>query len=103
MSKNWDISKAQPPTLDHLIGNKRAVAQLRVTIDACFADGRPFPHTLFHGGKGTGKTTLCNIIAKEMGVSLVEVLGHNVSWQGDVNQILLDLDEGGMVAVDEIQ
>src|SRR5690606_28836425 len=92
------------PTLDHLIGNKRAVAQLRVTIDACFADGRPFPHTLFHGGKGCGKTTLCQIVAKEMAVSkMVEVLGHNVSWSGDVNQILLDLDEGGMVAVDEIQ
>lgn len=65
-----------PPTLNHVIGQKQVVDRLKVALDASFADNQPFPHTLFLGPPGLGKTSLAQLVAREMASEFVDGLGQ---------------------------
>lgn len=99
------IADAAPPTLDHVVvsgENRRVLDQVRVTLESCFATGHPYPHSLFCGGPGTGKTLYCTVIAKELGVEPVTVLGQTLATSADVHAALLAVDAGGVLIVDEV-
>ena len=97
-----------PPTLDHIIGQKRAVQQLRTALDAFFND-RPatgdtiaFPHTLLVGPAGTGKSLLSQITALELAANLHEELGQNLATPGHLQGLLMLAEAGDVVFIDEI-
>jgi Holliday junction resolvasome RuvABC ATP-dependent DNA helicase subunit len=99
------IADAAPPTLDHVVvsgENRRVLEQVRITLESCFATAQQYPHSLFCGSPGTGKTLYCNVIARELGVEPITVLGQTLTSIADVHAALLSLSEGGVLVVDEI-
>lgn len=93
---------AAPQTIDHFVGARQIKDRVRVALEATWNQGNGcvFPHTLALGGPGLGKTEISRIIAKEMGVELVEVLGQSIRSNADLNAALLQA-EGGCLLVDE--
>ena len=55
-NRSTDINDIGPSSLNHLIGQRSVVEQVRVALEAAFADNRPFDHTLLVGPAGCGKT-----------------------------------------------
>lgn len=108
MAPDPEITNAAPPTLDHVIGQKRAVAQLRVALDAYFNDRTrhgdkvALPHLLFVGPPGVGKSLLSGIIAREIGSNLHEELAQNLYTPGHVHGIMMMLERGDVLFVDEL-
>jgi Holliday junction DNA helicase RuvB len=99
------IADAAPPTLDHVVvsgDNKRVLDQVRITLESCFATGQQYPSSLFCGGAGCGKSLLCSVVAKELGVEPVTVLGQSLGSAADVHAALLGLNEGGVLILDEV-
>jgi Holliday junction DNA helicase RuvB len=99
-----EINAVTPQRLDDVIGNPLVREQVAVTVAACRFDRRPFPHTLVCSqGPGQGKTTLSRVIANEMGTGeFREVLGQTITSVGTLNGILLDLDPGSTLLIDEV-
>lgn len=96
-----DINDAPITALTEVIGQSGVKAQVSTAIAAAKADRRRFDHGLLIGPAGTGKTTLAQIIAKEMGTPLREVLGQAITNNGDLNALLLSVEDGSVVFVDE--
>lgn len=97
------------PTLNHVIGQARAVAVLRTAVESYFyerskvGDGQAFPHTLISGPAGTGKTLLSELIAREVCCkNLHTELGQNLRSPQDVYGSLMMLEPGDHWFVDEI-
>jgi Holliday junction DNA helicase RuvB len=78
-----------PPTLNHVIGQKQVVDRLKVALDASFADDQPFPHTLFLGPPGLGKTSLSKLVAKELAAEFWEALGQTLATPSVLSGFLL--------------
>jgi Holliday junction DNA helicase RuvB len=93
---------ASPQTIDHFVGAQQIKDRVRVALEATWnvGNGCVFPHTLSLGAGGLGKTEISRIIAKEMGVELVEVLGQSIRTTAELNAALLQA-EGGCLLVDE--
>jgi Holliday junction DNA helicase RuvB len=105
MPSSLCLADAAPPTLDHVVvsgENQRVLDQVRITLESCYSTGQQYPHSLFCGSPGTGKSLYCSVIAKELGVEPVTVLGQTLSTNGDVHAALLSLDDGGVLVLDEI-
>lgn len=99
---NREINDVQPTSLSHLIGNAGVTTQVRVAMDAAFADNHRFPHALMVGPPGMGKSTLASVIAQEMAVPFHEVLGQNLRSPGDLNSLLIQAEDKACVHVDEV-
>src|SRR5687768_871790 len=99
---NIGSSMAAPQTVDHFVGAQRIKDRVRVALEATWNNGNGcvFPHTLSLGAGGLGKTEISRIIAREMGVELVEVLGQSIRTTAELNAALLQA-EGGCLLVDE--
>lgn len=97
-----------PPTLDHVIGQKRAVQQLRIALDAHFNDRATttaetaFPHVLLVGPPGVGKSLLSQIAAAELGAKLHEELAQNIASPGHLHGLMMLAEAGDVIFVDEI-
>lgn len=91
-----------PQTINHFIGARNIVDRVKNALDAMWnvGNGAVFPHTLLLGPAGVGKTEMANIIAREMGVPLIETLGNAIVLQSDLNALLLQA-EGGCLFIDE--
>ena len=98
-----DVDAAlRPKSLDEFVGQQAAREKLRIFIQAAKARGDALDHVLFFGPPGLGKTTLAQIVAKEMGVGFRATSGPVIAKSGDLAALLTNLDEGDVLFVDEI-
>ncbi|MBT5000104.1 MAG: Holliday junction branch migration DNA helicase RuvB [Tateyamaria sp.] len=92
----------RPQTLDDFVGQAEARANLRVFIQSARQRGEAMDHTLFHGPPGLGKTTLAQIIARELGVNFRMTSGPVLARAGDLAAILTNLEARDVLFIDEI-
>jgi Holliday junction DNA helicase RuvB len=92
----------RPAKLVDYIGQDAVKAQMEIFISAARKRGEPLDHTLIFGPPGLGKTTLSNIIANEMGVSLKATSGPVLEKAGDLAAMLTNLEAGDVLFIDEI-
>lgn len=92
----------RPLSLDDFTGQKQACANLRVFVEAARGRKDVLDHVLFYGPPGLGKTTLAQIVAKEMGVNFRATSGPILTKAGDLAALLTNLQEGDVLFIDEI-
>ena len=98
-----DLDRAlRPQTLDDYVGQAEARANLRVFIQSAKTRGEAMDHTLFHGPPGLGKTTLAQIMARELGVGFRMTSGPVLAKPGDLAAILTNLEPKDVLFIDEI-
>ncbi len=92
----------RPDSLDDYVGQEAVKQQMRIFIAAARQRGEALDHTLIFGPPGLGKTTLANIVAREMNVNLRHTSGPVLERAGDLAAMLTSLEEGDVLFVDEI-
>ena len=92
----------RPQTLDEFIGQAEARANLKVFIESARRREAAMDHTLFHGPPGLGKTTLAQIMARELGVNFRMTSGPVLAKAGDLAAILTNLEARDVLFIDEI-
>ena len=98
-----DIDRAlRPQMLAEFIGQAEARANLAVFIQSARMRGEAMDHTLFHGPPGLGKTTLAQIMARELGVGFRMTSGPVLAKPGDLAAILTNLEPRDVLFIDEI-
>ncbi|KKI19334.1 Holliday junction branch migration DNA helicase RuvB [Sphingomonas sp. Ag1] len=92
----------RPKRLDEFVGQAAARDNLRVFIEAAKSRGDALDHVLFFGPPGLGKTTLAQIVAREMGVGFRATSGPVIAKSGDLAALLTNLEDGDVLFIDEI-
>jgi holliday junction DNA helicase RuvB len=92
----------RPTRFEDFVGQERIKDNLSVFIQAAKARGEALDHVLFCGPPGLGKTTLANIIAHELGVSIKSTSGPVLERAGDLAAILTNLQPGDVLFIDEV-
>jgi Holliday junction DNA helicase RuvB len=92
----------RPQTLQEYVGQARMKESLRLCMEAARQRGEALDHCMFYGPPGVGKTTIANIIAKEMGAVLRATSGIVLNHAGDLAAILTNLQHGDVLFIDEI-
>jgi len=92
----------RPQALDEFTGQAETRANLAVFIESARQRGMAMDHTLFHGPPGLGKTTLAQIIARELGVNFRMTSGPVLARAGDLAAILTNLEARDVLFIDEI-
>lgn len=92
----------RPQTLDEFVGQREARRNLRVFIESAKMRTQAMDHALFYGPPGLGKTTLAQIMARELGVNFRMTSGPVLAKAGDLAAILTNLDERDVLFIDEI-
>jgi holliday junction DNA helicase RuvB len=92
----------RPQRLEEFIGQPRVKESLRIYIDAALSRREPLDHTLFFGPPGLGKTTLAELIARELGVNIRQTSGPALEKPGDLVGTLTNLRERDILFIDEI-
>jgi Holliday junction DNA helicase RuvB len=92
----------RPQRLSEFIGQRQACANLAVFIEAARARREPLDHVLFVGPPGLGKTTLAQIVARELSVNFRATSGPVIVKAGDLAALLTNLEERDVLFIDEI-
>ncbi len=92
----------RPRYLAEYIGQSQVKDNLKIYIEAAKMRREPLDHVLLYGPPGLGKTTLSNIIANELGVSIRTTSGPAIERPGDLAAILTNLQENDVLFIDEI-
>jgi Holliday junction DNA helicase RuvB len=92
----------RPQRLSEFIGQRKVKDSLRIYIDAALARREPLDHTLFFGPPGLGKTTLAELIARELAVNIHTTSGPALEKPGDLVGTLTNMREGDLLFIDEI-
>ncbi len=92
----------RPLSLDEFIGQPALRENLKVFINAARSRGEAMDHALFFGPPGLGKTTLAQIVAKELGVGFRSTSGPVIAKSGDLAAILTNLQPNDVLFIDEI-
>ena len=102
--RDEDVTEAslRPQRLAEFIGQQQARANLEVFIAAARGRGEALDHVLFVGPPGLGKTTLAQIVARELGVNFRATSGPVIAKAGDLAALLTNLEERDVLFIDEI-
>src|SRR5213595_3736458 len=92
----------RPQLLSEFVGQAQARANLSIFIEAARKRGEALDHVLFVGPPGLGKTTLAQIVARELGVGFRATSGPVIEKSGDLAALLTNLEEGDVLFIDEI-
>src|SRR5665811_1991337 len=92
----------RPQTLSEFIGQEKVRSNLKVFIDAARSRREALDHVLFAGPPGLGKTTLAQIVARELGVNFRATSGPVIAKAGDLAALLTNLEERDVLFIDEI-
>jgi Holliday junction DNA helicase RuvB len=92
----------RPQALADFVGQGKARANLKVFVDAARARGEALDHVLFVGPPGLGKTTLAQIVARELGVNFRATSGPVIAKAGDLAALLTNLEDRDVLFIDEI-
>ena len=92
----------RPKRLGEYIGQPKIKENLGIALAAARMRNEPLDHLLLHGPPGLGKTSLANVIAREMGSSFRSTSGPAIERPGDLVAILTNLEPGGVLFIDEI-
>ncbi len=92
----------RPQLLAEFVGQAQARANLRIFIEAAKSRKAPLDHVLFVGPPGLGKTTLAQIVARELGVNFRATSGPVIAKAGDLAALLTNLEERDVLFIDEI-
>lgn len=92
----------RPLSMSEYIGQEAVCSQMQIFIDAARKRQSALDHVLIFGPPGLGKTTLANIIAHEMGVSIRQTSGPVIERAGDIAAILTNLQANDVLFIDEI-
>ena len=97
-----DEPTLRPRTLDEFVGQEELKQNLRIFVEAAKRRGEALDHMLLAGPPGLGKTSMCRILAGEMGVDIQVTSGPSLERAGDMAAILTQLEEGDFLFIDEI-
>src|ERR687889_1222420 len=97
-----DEPTLRPQNLHEFVGQERLKENLRIFVEAAKQREEALDHVLFAGPPGLGKTSLCRILAAEMGVGLTTTSGPSLERAGDMAAILTSLEQGDFLFIDEI-
>ncbi|MHA1566204.1 MAG: Holliday junction branch migration DNA helicase RuvB [Alphaproteobacteria bacterium] len=92
----------RPQGLAAFVGQQNVRSNLRIFIDAARGRGEAIDHVLFHGPPGLGKTTLAQIVSRELGVGFRATSGPVISKAGDLAAVLTNLEPRDVLFIDEI-
>ncbi|CAN5419719.1 Holliday junction branch migration DNA helicase RuvB [soil metagenome] len=92
----------RPQLLKEFVGQTKTKANLKIFIEAAKARGEALDHVLFAGPPGLGKTTLAQIMARELGVNFRATSGPVIAKAGDLAALLTNLEEHDVLFIDEI-
>lgn len=95
-------NKLRPSSFDEYVGQIKVKQNLKISIEAARKRKEPLEHVLLHGPAGLGKTTLANIIAKEMSANIKVTSGPALEKQGDLAAIISNLKDFDILFIDEI-
>ncbi len=101
-SEKSQDSSIRPSSFNEYFGQPEVAEQMKLFISAAKKRGEPLDHTLIFGPPGLGKTTLANIIAKEMNADIKATAGPIIEKKGDLIAALTNLSEGDVQFIDEI-
>lgn len=92
----------RPLSFDEFVGQRAAIDNLKVFVSAAASRGEALDHVLLSGPPGLGKTTLAQIVARELGVNFRATSGPVIARAGDLAAILTNLEERDVLFIDEI-
>ncbi|HEY4496872.1 MAG TPA: Holliday junction branch migration DNA helicase RuvB [Candidatus Paceibacterota bacterium] len=103
--KNEDLnidSVLRPGVWDEYVGQESIKRSLKIILEAARMRKEAVDHLLFYGQAGLGKTTLANLVAKEMGAQMKITTGPAIEKMGDLAAILSNLEPNNILFIDEI-
>ncbi len=102
ISDDHETAAIRPENLDTFLGQSHLKENLRIFIQAALTRGEALDHVLFYGPPGLGKTTLSNIISRELGVGFRSTSGPVIARAGDLAALLTNLQPNDVLFIDEI-
>ena len=92
----------RPLTFETVVGQKKPIRQLKIHLSAHRKRGGDFQHVLLSGPAGNGKTTLAEILARELGLRFVRLIGPNITSVPDFRERLSSLTSNTVIFIDEV-